>query len=280
MKRLWLAAILFLIASVNAYAVSVQPSVVKIQVAAGETKNGTFDIYNRSDKEVYIKVNLKDWIIDKRTSKREFLKSGTNPKTLNDWVIIEPEGFLLGADKHQTVRYTVKVPKDAKGGYWGLACFTTKPLEKKGGVVAAGEVVSFLGLEVVNTIEKKIEIRSIKAYNDAQGMKLKVEVKNIGNTPIFMPAPEGKYEIKNGKNETVTKGELNGQMILPEEIIDYETTDPVKLDKGEYTAVVFFDYGAAKMIGKKATLSTATTYDWTILEEIKAAKKATPPPVQ
>lgn len=274
MKRLWLLAILFLIASVNAYAVSIQPSVVKIQIAAGETKNGTFDLYNRSDKEVYIKVQLKDWVIDKKTSKRDFSVTVANPKTLNDWVIIEPEGFLLGPDKHQTVRYTVKVPKDARGGYWGLACFTTKPLEKKGGVVAAGEVVSFMGLEVTGTIEKKIEIRNIKAYNDAKGMKLKVEVKNIGNAPIFMPAPDGKYVIKNEKNETVTKGDLNGQMILPEEIIEYEITDPVKLNAGKYTAIVFFDYGAAKMVGKKAMLSTESIYDWTVLEEIKKKKVA------
>ncbi|MDI6780867.1 MAG: hypothetical protein QME49_01955 [bacterium] len=274
MKRLWLAAILFLIASVNAYAVSVQPSVVKIQIAAGETKNGTFDLYNRSDKEVYIKVNLKDWVVNKRTSKRDFSNAGTNPKTLTDWVIIEPEGFLLGPDKHQIVRYTVKVPKDAKGGYWGLVCFTTKPLEKKGGVVAAGEVVSFLGLEVANTLEKKIEIRDIKASNDAKGMNLKIEVKNIGNTPIFMPAPDGKYVIKNGKDETVAKGDLNGQMILPEEIIEYETTEPVKLDAGEYTAVIFFDYGASKMLGKKAKLSTVSKYGWTTLEEIKKEKQA------
>ena len=275
MKRLWLAAILFFIASVNAYAVSVQPSVVKIQAAAGETKNGTFDVYNRSDKEVYIKVNLKDWVVDKKTSKRDFSNAGNNPKTLTDWMIVEPEGFLLGPDKHQTVRYTVKVPKDAKGGYWGLTCFTTKPLEKKGGVVAAGEVVSFLGLEVTNTIEKKIEIRDIKAYNDAKGMKLRVEIKNIGNAPIFMPAPDGKYVIKNGKNETVAKGDLKGQMSLPEEIIEYELVDPVKLEAGEYTAVIFFDYGASKMMGKKAKLSTASKYDWTILEEIKE-KKQTP----
>lgn len=276
MKRLWIAAILFMIVSVNAYAVSVQPSVVKIQVAAGETKNGTFDIYNRSDKEVYIKVNLKDWIIDKRTSKREFSNAGTNPKSLTDWLIIEPEGFLLGADKHQTVRYTVKVPKDAKGGYWGLACFTTKPLEKKGGVVAAGEVVSFLGLEVVNTLEKKIEIRDIKATNDAKGVSLTVDVKNMGNVPIFMPAPDGKYVIKNEKNETVAKGDLNGQMILPEEIIEYSTTDPIKLDAGEYTLVIFFDYGAPKMMGKKARLSTTSKYGWTPLEEIKEKKAAQP----
>ncbi|MBU0701116.1 hypothetical protein KKE26_07495 [bacterium] len=274
MKRLWLWVILFLIASVNAYAVSIQPSVVKIQIAAGEKKNGTFDLYNRSDKEVYIKVKLKDWVIDKKTSKRDFSVTVANPKTLNDWVIIEPEGFLLGPDKHQTVRYTVKVPKDARGGYWGLACFTTKPLEKKGGVVAAGEVVSFMGLEVTGTIEKKIEIRNIKAYNDAKGMKLKVEVKNIGNAPIFMPAPDGKYVIKNEKNETVTKGDLNGQMILPEEIIEYEITDPVKLNAGKYTAIVFFDYGAAKMVGKKAMLSTESIYDWTVLEEIKKKKVA------
>lgn len=267
-------AMLFLIASVNVEAVSVQPSVVKIQIAAGETKNGTFDLYNRSDKEVYIKVNLKDWVIDKRTSKRDFSNAGTNLRTLTDWVIIEPEGFLLGPDKHQIVRYTVKVPKDAKGGYWGLACFTTKPLEKKGGVVAAGEVVSFLGLEVVNTIEKKIEIQDIKASNGAKGMSLKVAVKNIGNVPIFMPAPDGKYVIKNEKNETVAKGDLNGQMVLPEEVIEYETTDPVKLDAGEYTAVIFFDYGASKMMGKKAKLSAVSKYDWITLEEIKEKKQA------
>ncbi|MEK9148864.1 MAG: hypothetical protein AAB267_02320, partial [Candidatus Desantisbacteria bacterium] len=87
--------------------------------AAGETKNGTFDLYNRSDKEVYIKVELKDWVVNKKTSKRDFSGAGSNLRTLTDWMIIEPEGFLLGPDKHQTVRYTIKVPKDAKGGYWG-----------------------------------------------------------------------------------------------------------------------------------------------------------------
>ncbi|MEK9148863.1 MAG: hypothetical protein AAB267_02315, partial [Candidatus Desantisbacteria bacterium] len=131
---------------------------------------------------------------------------------------------------------------------------------------------SLLGLEVTGSIEKKIEIRDIQASNGAGGVNLKISVKNIGNIPLFMPAPDGKYVIKNAKGETVAKGDLNGQMILPQEIIDYETTEPVKLDKGEYTAIVFFDYGAPKMAGKKAKLVTTTIYNWTVLEELKEKK--------
>jgi hypothetical protein len=266
-----IAGILSAITSV--YAVSVQPSVLKLQLAPGETKNGTFDIYNRADKELFIKVHVKDWIINPRTGEREFSDPGTNPKSIADWLIIEPEGFLIGPDRHQTVRYTIKIPKNVKGGYWGLICFTSKPLERRGGVVAAGEVVSFVGVEVRNTIKRRIKILDVKGYNDNKGMRLKVEVKNIGNAPIFNPAPIGKYIIKDKNKKTIAKGKLKGQMILPGEVIEYETIEPVKLDKGEYTGIVFFDYGMKKLKGKKVKFSTASKYDWKILKEIKKKKK-------
>lgn len=250
----------------NVYAVSATPSVIKISLKPGQTQNGSIDIHNPQEKDVFVKVAFKDWVIDK-DGKWQFSEAGKSPRSLIDWLIIDHEGFALGAKKTQKVRYTIKVPEDAKGGYWGLIRFKSQPLGQATGVMVAMEVVCFISVEVEQTLTKNVTINGISATVDNEGLKLKALVKNLGNTPIFQPSPKGEFIIKDETGKKIAEGELAGGMVLPNEIAEYVNKTPVKIDKGDYTAIVTFDIGKPKLIGKKVPFTTKINYDWRSLWE-------------
>lgn len=264
---LWLIVGLWLITGgviQRAEAISATPSVIKLSIKPGETQNGAIDINNAQDKDVFVKVGLKDWIID--NGERKFAESGKNPRSLTNWLIIDPEGFALGAKKTQKVRYSVKVPADAKGGYWGLIMFRSQPLGPSTGVMVAMEVVAFISVEVEQTAKKAISINEILASNNKEkGLSLKAKLKNIGNTPIFQPAPLGSFKIKDASGKALAEGELTGGMVLPGEVAEYYNKEPVKVPEGDYDAIIAFDYGSPKLIGKKVPLTSKIGYDWRTL---------------
>lgn len=265
-----------------AEALSVSPSVVKLSIAPGESANGSFELYNREKGEVYVEVFLQDWVL--KDNERRFANPATSPNSLCNWIVFEQDNFLIPPEKRQVIRYTIDVPEDAKGGYWGLVCFRSKPLkgEHKGGIKLITQVISFVAVEVEGTVHKKLEIQEVLAEHKevelekdkkTYQVKLKARLKNTGNVPLFSPSPIGKFEIKDKNNEILATGELSGNMILPNEITEYVASEPFELPKGEYETIVTFDYGMPKLVGRKVILPTDTLYDWKILKKITKQKE-------
>lgn len=248
-------------------AVSVTPSVVKFSILPGESKNGTFEIHNAGKEDIYVEIVKKDWILEE--DNRKFAEPGTHSRSLCEWVTFEEESVKVNPNQLRKIRYMIEVPEDAKGGYWGLVCFKAQPLKKGPGIRVATQVISFIGVEVEGTLKKKVEITQISAQNvKDKGVILKANLKNLSNTQIFQPAPQGKFKIEDKDGNVIAEGKLEGLMILPNEKGEY-TSEPFKLDnKGEYQTTVYFDYGGTKLIGKKVMLSTNTFYDWKVLEKV------------
>jgi len=266
-----------------AEALSVSPSVVKLSIAPGESKNGSFEIYNREKGEVFVEIFLQDWILD--NNERKFSKPGTNPRSLNDWIILDQDEFLIPPETRKIIRYTIDVPEDAKGGHWGLVCFKSRPLkgERRSGIRLITQVISFVAVEVEGTVKKKLKIQEVLAEHKEvpleeedktiKQIRLKAKLKNLGNVPLFSPSPIGKFKVKDKNNKVVAKGKLSGNMILPNEVSEY-ISEAFTLDKGEYETIVTFDYGMPKLVGKKVILPTDTLYNWKPLKKVAKKKLA------
>jgi len=250
-------------------AISVIPATVKLSIPPGESKGDVFEIRNGGETEVYVKISMKDWVLE--TNTRKFAEPGTHSRSLCKWITLEEESLNLGPKQSRKIRYMVEVPEKAEGGYWGLVCFESQPIKRAhaGGIKVATQLVSFIGLEVEGTLKRKIEILQVSAkHTKDEGVQLSAELKNVGNVQLFQPSPLGKFKIKDKNNNIIQEGELSGEMLLPNEKGRY-ISKPFKLDKGEYETIITFDYGEPKLIGKKVILSTESFYDWKVLEKVR-----------
>lgn len=253
-------------------AISVTPSIVKLSIAPGESQGDVFNIHNGGDEEVYVEIFLKDWILV--NNDRRFAESGTHSRSLAKWLTLEEESVNIGPHQNRKIRFMVDVPEKAEGGYWGLVCFESRPLKRGqgGGIKVATQLVSFIGVEVEGTLKRKIKIEKVSAtHTKDKGVRLRAELKNVGNVQLFQPSPLGKFKIMDDKNNVMAEGELTGLMLLPNETGTYESK-PFKLAPGEYETTITFDYGEAKLIGKKVILSTQSFYDWKELEKVVPKK--------
>lgn len=266
-KIIWLISIV--VGIISGYfstveAISASPSIVKLSIISGESKSGVFEVYNGGKEEVYLEVFMKDWILV--NNERKFASPGSSSRTLSKWITFEEESFNIKPGGKRAIRYMVDVPTGTEGGYWGLVCFQAYPLPRKPGIRVATQLVSFVAVEVEETLKKKVEITQVLAEHvKDKGARLRGKLKNVGNTPLFSPSPSGKFKITDINNNIIAEGALEGVMILPEEIGDY-TSDYFKLDKGEYPVLITFDYGGPKLIGRRVVISTHTFYEWTILK--------------
>lgn len=250
-------------------AISVIPSIVKFSIIPGENKSDVFNIRNGGNEEVYVEIFMKDWVVGTDTS-RKFAEPGTHSRSLCKWITFEEESFTIPPQQNKKIRYMVEVPQNAEGGYWGLVCFESKPVKKGGGgIKVATQLVSFMGIEAEGTMKRSVKITEVLAEHvKDKGVRLTAKLKNFSNTPLFQPSPLGKFKIKDKDGNIITDGELEGAMILPNEVGEY-TSQYFKLKKDEYETTIFFDYGDTKLIGKKVILPTDTFFDWKKLEEVK-----------
>ncbi|MDI6735632.1 MAG: hypothetical protein QME42_05490 [bacterium] len=257
----------------NVEAVSVSPSIVKFSILPGENKSDVFKLHNSSKQEIYVSVDIKDWVLG--NNDRKFAEPGSCSRSLSKWITFEEESFTIAPGKEKILRYMAEVPKEAEGGYWGLVCFVSQPLKREsgGGIKISTQVVSFLGIEVKGTLKRKIQITQLSSeYVKDKGIRLKSKLKNLGNVQLFAPSPLGKFKIfkiNDKDNNIMAEGSLDGGMILPEETGDY-TSDYFKLANGEYEIIVTFDYGEPKLLGKKAIITVDTFHDW---QELKPPTK-------
>ncbi|MEW6608613.1 MAG: hypothetical protein AB1414_14400 [bacterium] len=273
----WLITLILIVGGYlsSVEAISIVPSIVKLSLTQGESKSNVFEINNGGNEEVYVEIFTKDWILENNS--RKFAPAGTHSRSLSKWITFEEESFTLAPKQKRSLRYAIDVPQNAEGGYWGLVCFNSRPLKKGGGVRVATQLVSFVGAEITGTLKKKIEIIEISAENiKDRGFRFQAKLKNLGNSPLFQPSPVGKFKIKDKNDNVIAEGNLEGTMILPNEIGDY-TSEYFKLntpDENKYLTTIIFDYGDTKLIGKKVILPTNTFYNWQVLEK-PATKEAT-----
>ncbi len=253
-------------------AISIVPSTVKLSIIPGESKSGVFEVQNSEKGDIYVELFVKDWILE--NNNRKFAPPGSSSSSLSEWITFEEESFRIAQGQKRKIRYVVEIPEKAEGGHWGLVCFKSLPLKTDGGgIKVATQLVSFVGIEVEGTLKRKVEIGEVLAKHiKDKGFILKAKLKNLGNTPLFQPSPRGMFKIKDKNDNILAEGELEGLMILPEEIGEY-TSKPFQLNnKGEYEMIITFDYGEPKLIGRKVILPANDFYDWKVLEKVVSKK--------
>lgn len=226
------AAVLCVIfGTANASLMLRQPS-VKLFLAQGQTFSGGIILENVSDKPLEVKTGFAD-----------SLDKGGKPvkNACAKWINLADENFVIPAKGMKDLRFTVSVPKDAKGGYWTGLVYTYNYGKIKGPEDITMNVKMNLEepieITVSDTIERKLTIENLDVTSFAGSVEVKVSLKNTGNT--FMQVTP-KFIIADSTGKVVKTIRSGSFKTYPER--EYDMKGGETLEKGRYSLIAMFDF--------------------------------------
>ena len=214
---------------------SVSPPRTVLQGKPNKTLTGYFTLTNDGEHPLQVRVEPEDWA--------EGIRGGRGPVP---WLRVRPTELMLGPGKLSRVKFTVRIPKDARGELRAQVFFTTREAPDASAGDGAVSLRSRLGTIIYVAIEstERIEgdITKVQAFYapSTQGVKrpdrleVVMGIHNRGNAHIV---PEGHVDIRNDKGEIVEAVPLqSGWGLLPnEEDTSRAIGNGVHLQPGRYT---------------------------------------------
>ncbi len=241
MKNLWIsfvAALCFLgIADVSSAQLMMDTTRVELEIAPSSSIVDSMSVYNTTDHEVNIRVYWQDFVYTPPFSgKKDFLPVGASDYSLGDWIRFSPQEFLLAPKESQKINYTIQVPANIHGGYYGVLFFEQIPKEteaKNKGVT----IITRMGC--LFYLESKDKIKKVFIDNIAGDIKsITGEIFNQGDVFVF---PKGIYYILDAEGLVVNRGELEKIYLTPGNRAKFKIDISDDLARGNYTLVLTFD---------------------------------------
>ena len=267
MKKLFtfysfLLIVLFLAApSVQAATIRLSSPKVELELAPGETYSGEISAENPADEEIKTRIYLEDWAYSPGgTGEKKFMPMGSAPLSASRWITFSPAEDLIKPFGRTTVRYTITVPPDAKGGYYSVLFFETilgSTKDDEGvSVLVAGRIGALFFVQIKGTVEKTgtVEALEIKAPQGNKPVELITTFKNSGNVDITVA---GNFLIMDSDGGVQGRGELNKIYTFPGTTEKGSTPWIGRLAKGNYQVLVTYDLGKGQSLVEEKTLTVA-----------------------
>lgn len=229
----------------NAFAFSVDPARIELEIAAGRQKGVMVSIDNRESQEpLHIKIYPQD-IVYQPNGEYEYPAAGTTAWSCANWIKVTPSEIDIPAGKKASVRVSVTVPGGIKGGYYSMLFFESGTSYTAQGLGINFRIGALVGVSVANTQERMAELAdfSFKAPNE-----IEVDIRNKGNVLI---RPKGKIKIQDVSGKAKAKQvdfNLHAQSILPNTSRKFSIELDQPLLKGSYKIRAEIDYGTKKLL--------------------------------
>ncbi len=234
---------------------------VQLELAPGQVYTGEIVVENPTDEEIAVKVYLQDWFYkDSGAGEKEFLPVGSLPLSASNWINFSPAETPLKPFSRATVRYTITVPQDVKGGYYSLLFFETligTTVDEEGASVniAARLGASFF-IEVKGTVDRKGEIQSLELRAPEGNKPLEIETTfhNTGNVDISLT---GNLLIMDSEGKIQGRGSLETIYTFPGGVATRETEWFGRLPKGTHQVVLTYSLGKGQSLVEERALTIA-----------------------
>lgn len=264
MKKI-LAAFLFVASILAAQAshaatLTINVPSVEVEVPPGGTQSGEITVENPTETEASLKTYLEDWMYVTPDGDKKFAPPGSMPISASDWLTFASPGTSIPPYGRVTVRYTLRVPEDAKGGHYSVMFFETivgNQVDQEGvSVDVAGRIGTLFVVLPKGTVVRSGEIASldIEAPEGNRPMKIKTVFKNTGNVHISL---EGTFLILDEAGQIRARGELLKLYTFPGQSGERVSEWVGRLPKGNYTAIVTYNLGKGKSLVEERALTIA-----------------------
>jgi len=255
----FLIIVSFFPAAAHAMKMNIDPARVEVTMKPGEDTTGSIIVLNYDEeKPVRVKAYIQD-LVYLPDGSNDFLKLGSTPWSLNDWIRIGPTEFDIPPGKQETVRYMISMPKGATGGRYGMIFFETVPAPSE--IKRVGASINFrLGSVVLVTAEgtaavnAKLKGLSVKPPEKGGPVEISWTVYNDSN---ILVRPIGSVKIIDaGKKEvaTIDANKLK-EGVFPKTARTFSSQYKETLPKGLYHVQIVLDYGGEALLGGQSKLA-------------------------
>lgn len=241
---------------------TISPPVIELEVAPGESKEGTLKIINDGSTSLNFDTSIRDFIVEDNIGTPKILPPNTlsNKYSGASWIGIYPTQVYVSPKQSTTYSYYVQVPADARpGGRYAAVLYTpTNPT----GVTDTGAAVntsvgSLFYITVKGPVTEKATVTEFntKKLWETGPVTLNTLIKNESDIHI---SPVGTITLKNmlGRvSETKPVKDIN---IFPGASREFETTLGKDFMFGRYEAELQARYGS-----ENKTLSAVYSF-WVI----------------
>lgn len=245
-------SILLTFSDLYAYrAIQLDQPKVRLIIPPGQSKTGRIEVKNPSNEPKAVKVYIEDWVYAAGDGSKKFMPPGTTNLSCANWISFAPAEFTVPALGKQYVNYTVRVPKDAVGGYYAAFFFESamgQPAEKTEAMVSmpvAIRIGSLFYIEPEGTINRAAQLGKLSLERKSKDMPLVINLdfKNTGNVDIIAG---GNFNIIDNQGIVYARGEFNKKIYtFPAGTAKLTATSKEPLPKGEYDFIITLDLGGA-----------------------------------
>lgn len=225
-------------------ALTISPSLTKIEIAPGESKNQIVTLFNETDQPITFYSQVENFSANKVTNTPVFL-GNVEAAGAARWFIVDPVSIKLASGEQKEVSIKIVASLTAEPGGHYAAVLWSDVAPQDGGVKTTSRVASLFLLTVKGEINENLQIIS---FNKVAGEnKFDLQIENQGNVHL---QPAGQLQILNrqGKVVAVTPINLLKQNILPQSRRDFSLLMGEKLPWGRYQAKVQIFFGQNQMV--------------------------------
>lgn len=238
---------------------------IRLSVAPGSYASGEVKVENNGKDPAAVKVYLEDWVYNAQDGGKEFMPKGTTALSASNWITFYPADFTVPVGGIQMVRYTVSVPKDAKGGNYAVMFFETgggemPAVDEKGNNVMV-KVLNRLGalfyIEPEGTIQKTAEIKNLAATEKLNNLVVAADFVNTGNTDI---TAKGTFDVIDSYGMVFARGVFDEVYTLAHDKASLESTaKSVDLKAGDYDLLLTIEFENGGNIIKEASFNVSAS---------------------
>ena len=219
---------------------------VSLTIQSEETIKGEIGVHNFSSHNVEVKVYPQDFLyLPPFDGRKRFLPPGSTKYSCAGWISFFPQQFQLPPRGKKKVVYTIRVPRQVSGGYYGVLFFETgssKIEEKKVNLQIVQRVGCLFFLETKDKI-KQGEVKDISIEGD----NLKGKFLNQGNTILL---GKGVFYIMSEEGVVIERGKIDNFYLPPQKETPF-VVNLKEVPQGNYIVVFTFDLQKGDVLVKE-----------------------------
>lgn len=229
----------------GAEALTIAPSLVKLELNPGETKTQTLNLFNETDQTITFYSQAENFSPDKVTNAPIFL-GNIDPSGAARWFAVAPAEVELKSGERKEVGVRITAPVLAEpGGHYAAVLWSDVP-PKDGGLKTANRLAVLYLLTIKGEIQENLKIISF-AQNKTGDFNFDLEVENEGNVHL---QPFGQVQIFDGGGKQVALIPINAlkQNVLPQSRRNFNLFLSDDLGWGKYRAKAQIYFGQKGMM--------------------------------
>lgn len=229
----------------------IDKSKIRLYMKPGQAQSGEIIVENTTNEAMSMRVYPQDWYYSSGDGSKEFVPVNATTHSCASWINFSPAEFILAASSRQKIRYSIKAPLAASGGYYAVLFSENMvgkapglTLKQTVGVNLAVRFATLFYIEIEGTTQRKGELDNLKLRKAGLYAPLLINAifKNAGNVDIIA---SGVFAIIDKVGKVHGRGKFDDLYTLAGDSAKLKGIWRKSLSTGSYTLVITMDLGKA-----------------------------------